>query len=403
MRDGREIHMKRRIFYMGLVVICLVCRPHYAQEPRESSVEHVKAIIRTIIPALEALEAQLPRTGRGTATMETENYFDWLDGKELTMDFVFKNQNSRWDISEWIGKSNSSRLLARISSDKYNISLVHDDCVTINSSKGHNASQNDFHPTTFLRFNDYSLIKLLQGTLSYDFTADPEHYASAKLDDKGILHIVSGGPVRNSRVLSSEKQMSFDTKRGLLPVLLKGTTKEKERTDSAIVRLEWAQYDSSWYVSRVEYSIEPGNRKHRIFKIKKFRPNVDVSDEEFTLDGLNIPDGMMVLDRLAGVNYSYGVTVRLIEDLEKPLKEADFVQKIQEQQPVLVTQTTDANIQKGLSNQNQPAVDDGDSMPLSALGRTHGSRWLYVITIACVVILIGAVAFLGYRYVVTRS
>jgi len=374
---------------MVLVVVCLLCSTYYAQEQKESSVDHAKNIIRTVvIPALEALETQLPITGRGTATMETENYFKWLDGKELTIDFVFKDKNSRWDIFEWIGKSDSSRLWAGISSEKYNITFLLDDSVTINPSKGHNASQNDFHPATFLRFNDYFLTRLLQGTLNYDFASDPEHYASAKLDDNGILHIVSGGPIKNSRVLSSEKQMSFDTKRGLLPVLLKGTTKEKERTDSTIVRLEWAQYGSAWYVSRVEYGIEPGNRDHRVFKIKNFNPNVDVSDKEFTLDGFDIPDGMMVFDRLAGVIYRYGIPVR---------------QEAQEKQSNPITQTSDTNINKTLENPNQSTINDNDSVPPTMLGQNHDSLWTRVIAVTCVAALLGIVAFLGYKYTASRA
>ena len=364
MRECRKIQVIRSVFYIVLVVVCLPCSTYYAQEQKESSVDHAKKIIRTVvIPALEALEAQLPITGKGTATMETENYFNWLDGKELTIDFVFKDQKSRWDISEWVGKSDRSRLWAGISSEKCNITFLRDDSVTINPSVGHNASENDFHPSTFLRFNDYSLISLLQGTLNYDFASDPEHHASAKLDDNGILHIVSGGPIKNSRVLSSEKQMSFDTKRRLLPILIKGTTNEKDRTDSAIVRLEWAQYDSVWYVSRVEYSVEPGNRDYRVFKIKNFRPHVDVLDREFTLDGFNIPDGTMVFDRLADMTYQY----------------------------------------KALVNPNKPVIDDDNSVPPTTLGQTHDSLRNRVVMIACVVALIGIVALLGYKYKVTRA
>ncbi len=404
MRDCQKIQMARRVFPISLVVAFLVCCPSFAQRQKELSIEDVKAIIRTVIPALEALEAQLPVTGRGTATMETENYLVWLDGKELTVDFVFKGQNSRWDTFEWVGGSKDSRLRARVASDKYGISLVSDDSVTINPARSHDAIRNDFHPTTFVRFLDYPLRRWLQGTLEYDFVADPEQYASAKLDDKGILHIVSGGPVTSPKGegLSSEYQMSLDTKRGLIPVLLRSTTKRPERTSSGIVRLEWAQYDSVWYVSRVEYSVEPGNLLHRVFKIKNFSPNVEVSDEEFTLNGLNIPDGMLVHDRLAGVSYRYGTHDSHIEDLEKPLEEADFVQKIQAQQPALTSQTVDANAEKQPVDQNQLQSTVDESVQSTRVDDTHAdSLWLRRIATACVVALIGVVAFLGYRYFVT--
>lgn len=399
--------MTRWIFSVSLVIACFACRPSYAQGEKESSVEDVKAIIRRVIPALEALEAQLPVTGRGTATMETENYLGWLDGKELTVDFVFKGQNSRWDIFEWVGGSKDSRLRARVASDKYYISLVSDDSVTMNPARRHDAIRNDFHPTTFLRFKDYPLRRWLQGTLEYDFVADPEQYASAKLDDKDILHIVSGGPVTSPKGegLSSEYQMSLDTKRGLIPVLLRSTTKSPERTGSSIIRLEWAQYDSAWYVSRVEYSVEPGNLLHRVFKIKNFSPNVEVSDEEFTLNGLNIPDGMLVHDRLAGVSYGYGTPDSHIEDLEKVLEETHFVQQIQSQQPALGSQTVDVNAEKQPADQNQLQATVDESVQSTGVDDTHAdSLWPRGLVIASVVVaLVGGVAFLGYKHAVARA
>jgi hypothetical protein len=277
--------------------------------------------------------------------------------------------------------------------------------VSINPTHGHDIIRSDFHPTTFMRFGERSLIRWLQGTLEYDFMADPEQYASAKLDDKGILHIVSGGPVTSPEGLRAEYQMSFDTKRGLIPVLLRNTAKgPKKGTGSEIVRLEWSQYDSSWYVSRVEYSVEPGNRYHRVFKIKNFSPNVEVLDEEFTLNGLNIPDGMLVHDGLAGVSYRYGTSVLEPEDLEIPLEEAHFVQKIQAQQQALVSKKVDINTHKELADQNQlPASVDESVQPKELAESSAVSFLSRVIVVISAVVLISSIVFIGYKHTVTST
>jgi hypothetical protein len=93
-----------------------------------------------------------------------------------------------------------------------------------------------------------------------------------------------------------------------------------------------------------------------------------VSDEEFTFDALEIPDGAEVYDRIAGLTYRY---------------EAPLAQKVKEQQSVL---------------------DGNDSTSPTTHGQTNtDSLWSRVIMIACVAVLIGIIALLGYKYTITRA
>ncbi len=297
--------IRARYLWIVLTTTCLLYQSTHAQVQKKSSVDEVKATVRKVISALDALEEKLPATGRGTASLKMENYLNWLDDRELSVDFVFKGRNSRWDIFERIGDRNGPKLQTRVESEKCHI-LESYGMVDIQRAGVHDSSRDDIHPAVFTSFNDYPLIRRLQRILEYDFAANPEHYASTELDDKGILHIISGGPVESSEVLSTyEYQMSFDTKRELIPVLFKSTNKEPEGNVTSTVSLEWARYDSIWYVRRVEYNIEPGNENHRVLTIKNFSPNIDVSDKEFTLDGLNLNNRMIVHNGIKNTTYRY--------------------------------------------------------------------------------------------------
>jgi hypothetical protein len=113
-----------------------------------------------------------------------------------------------------------------------------------------------------------------------------------------------------------------------------------------------------------------------------------VSDKEFTFDGLEIPDGTEVVDRIAGLTYRY---------------KAPFGQKAREQKLDPATQTVDSNGQKRIEVQNQPVLNDNDSIPSAIIGQKHDSIVNRVVMITCIVTFIGIVALLGYKYKVTRA
>jgi hypothetical protein len=321
-RSSRKIFIAGGIFLAGIIILCLFYRSSPWLVMHETSVDKAKEIIKTVIPALEALETKLPVSGRGTAIMETENYLRWLDGKKLTVDFVFKGQNSRWDTFEWDNKNTSSRLGAKIVTEKNYIYLESDN-VTINPTVVHNSDIHDFHPMTFLTLSNSPIKTKLQNTVNYDFKADPEQYVSISINDKGIIQITSGGPVTSpkDKGLFYEYQMSFDSKRDMVPVFFRQNYKSPKGTSSSMVNIEWTKDNSKWYVSRVEYNSEPNNRDHRIFTIKNFISNVEVSDQEFLLSSLNIPNGMRVIDRISDLTYEYKKSNETIQDAHSGLTE----------------------------------------------------------------------------------
>ena len=100
----------------------------YAQVENALPLDDPMAVVRTVLSTVKSIES--PVSGRGTVIMTTENYAVGLDGKELIVDFAFKEQKSRTDIFESSGGSKGPRLQARVKSDKYDFNYFSCDRIT---------------------------------------------------------------------------------------------------------------------------------------------------------------------------------------------------------------------------------------------------------------------------------
>ena len=368
MLDYRVKYVAYRVFLKVLVFGSLICCPSYAQTQETLPLDDPNAVVQMVLSALKAIE--MPVTGRGTAIMKTENYREMFDDKELIVDFVFKDQKSRTDIFDSFKGGKDQRLNTKVLTDKHYYSVTHLNASIKQPRHFFRDYGRDFHPSTFMKFEGILFTNWLDGLFDR-----PGVDGSVKLDNEGILHIVAHGFVEDpgdeeEHGFYNEVHFAFDTQKGLLPVYLSDerTYNDPNKWGKHEAKLQWTKYDSGWYVSHAEYCTQPRNFARRIITIKKFSPNIEVSDEEFAFDALEIPDGTEVVDSIAGTTYRY---------------EAPFVQKAQEQQPVL---------------------DGNDSASPTTLGHTHtDSLWPRVIVIACVAVLIGIVALLGYKYMATRA
>jgi hypothetical protein len=351
------------------------------------------SVAQMILSAMENIH--FLKSGRGTATIKTENYDTGLDGKELILNFSFKDQNSRTDIFESDGGIKGSRLTSTIVSEKHYINL-RNNTVFVNQARSHSNYGRDFHPGVFVAFKGYQLTKLLR-----DFIAHPEVNRSVELDSNGILHIIASGHVVNPATHNEydhKFHFSFDTQKALLPVFycsaMRYEPNDWGRTEA---KLEWKKYESDWYISRVEYGMKPSDVDHRIVMIKDFKPNVDIPDEEFTLEGMDIPEGCFVVDHIAGLQYRYGTANNIFEDLEEPLKEAAFVQKIQSQQNDIVGNSNSESDQQNLTDERDLIVDDTNNS-IANQSNTRSS-WFIGISLAGVVVLIGLIVLFGYKLI----
>lgn len=343
MSDCRVL-WKYAFLCLVLLVMSIICRPCLAQEADALPLDAPNAVLEKVISALENLE--LPARGRGTAVMLTENYRDWLDNTELIVDFVFTEQISRTDIFEASGGIAGSRLFAQAVSDDSEVS-VHQYGVAVGRRRRHLDIGFDFKPEVFMHFKGTALTKRLQDFLL--FFDRPGVDTSVKLDDKGILHLVAGGHVVDTTrgdEYYNEVQYRFDTRKRLLPVYYSDEFRyaDPNRWSRSEVRLDWIEYDSTWYPSRVERVLQPGNRDHRTIVIESFTP--DVKDEQFMMDWLDIPDGLNVTG--AGKMHGYKSPLRSVEDPEIPLDEIDFVQELREQQSSVASKVDAGEATSGL-------------------------------------------------------
>jgi len=313
-----EYRIKRIIYKPFLIVtfiMCLACYLSCAQDTDELPLNDPDAILKIILSAVN--NYQLPLTGRGKAILKMENNYQLFDDKELIVDFVFKGPSSRTDIFETNVESKNSRLLSEAVTDKQVISFTPTyENASIGGFQRHKKIGIDFHPDISKDFRGLELVKLLNGLMKY-----PPPYASTEIDTEGILHYIAGGHlVREGERYDEDLILSFDTKKGLLPVSYYMLNKyaDPNKDWGREIKLEWAKFDSVWYLTGAEYFSLPNKRKHVVFKVKDFTPNVDVSDKEFTLNSMGIPDGTMISDSIAGIAYRYGTSPGSIEDTEEP-------------------------------------------------------------------------------------
>jgi hypothetical protein len=310
-----------RSFFLILIFLSMISGLLRAETMVTLPLDDPNAVLEEVISALKSVK--LPARGRGTAVMRTENYRREFDNTELIVDFVFTEHLSRTDIFEASGGIAGARLFAQAVSDETEIS-VHRDGVASGKRRRHLDIGLDFMPEVFMHFQRTSL----ESALKY---AKGRIHIETELDDEGILDIIWRQKVAirsPNELYDREIQMSFDMGKGLLPVLLRSITKGPERTSSSIVRLQWSQYDSTWYPCRADCVLQPGNRHHRTILIKSFTPNV--KDERCLMEWLDVPEGFTLWDDPE--ERWYKSNLRSVKDPEIPLNEINLVRKMRERQ-----------------------------------------------------------------------
>lgn len=350
---SHQVVPKSCLWWIVLAAASVICRPSLAQVPGALPLDDPNTLMRMLLSTLKAVES--PVTGRGTAVMKIENFFGDLNGRELTVDFVFKNKKSRADVFESEGEHRGSRIRATARSDEVCIRVLHE-VYCIDRPENYDREIGwDFHPDTFFEvLGEASLARWLEYELKNPRAPVDR---SIELDNNGILHLLVRAHVaiRRDRGLEEydvETRISFDTQKGYRPVFYERKFINTNGSWHAMqAKLQWAQFGSAWYVSAFEYNEPPGNRRHTIGKIESFNPNVEVADGEFTLEAMGIVDGMYVDDKVKGVKYWYKSPSRFAADPEIPLEEADFVRKIRARQSSGTSQTRGGDANSTRANQ----------------------------------------------------
>lgn len=375
--------------------------------------EETKSIFKASIDALDAIE--YPVSGRGTAKSEIYSIDPRFNVGGKIFDFAFKNDLTRSEaFSVKEGKRTQSESVwakgknSYVSfTNKYNTATIQGDPAQATYRKlGY-----DFNPETFKLWHNYPISEAIQRILDGPATL------STKLDNDGILQLIADYNDLNKR---QKNIIYLDTTNGyryIRGLRIWEYHEDPNRSYTEFIDNHWNKYKTIWYIQNAEYasyrgihsledmhSIETDKLTKKIsIMISDFQPNVNIDDSEFTLESLNIPNGTTVVDRILGTNYIYGVSKISLDDLETSLNEANFVQKIQEeQQEAQLEQKTnifDSNNQDILNNTNQinnMSTDSEIIQPLSSIDNSTGSK--LVTKIIGSLILVALSIFLGFRY-----
>ena len=168
---------------------------------------------------------------------------------------------------------------------------------------------------------------------------------SAKTDSDGILHLISDYKDQNTyqhHVISVDTKIGYRLVGGLA-IMERIDRPSRNHTD--FLEVQWDKYESSWYVKSAKFasydgihspedraSLEHDNlRRSTVVKVTEFHPNVEISDSEFTSDGLKLPVGTPVVDRVSGINYRIR-SARLDTDVPiEPSLEVEFPKSVTNQ------------------------------------------------------------------------
>jgi beta-lactamase regulating signal transducer with metallopeptidase domain len=182
----------------------------------------------------------------------------------------------------------------------------------------------DFHPETFPRMYQNSIVELLEALVK-----QPQVTLKVTQEPKDILRIVS-----EHKDETSEEKLIMLLINGADGMRLssweytaRDSTEGSTGARRSSLRLKWKKYAGLWYISE---AISEGAGVHDGLRtegrttvtIREFIPNVEIEDEEFTLDGLDIPPGAMVNDRILDTRYRYAGSKGDAADMLRKLSRA---------------------------------------------------------------------------------
>lgn len=284
-----------------------------------------------LVPVIEALKCvETPRTGRGSATLKR---YDTTGYHEEYITFSFKDNMSRTDRFEYSDGKKGRRKFANAMGPKVYVGFNPNNAIVRKDPANgwYRILSKDFHPDTFLIREHRSFAERIQSII------EGPSVLSLDLSDSGIFKIRA---VHSNNERKWDSEFWLDKEKGFRLVRYKRVqtrlgTGQKVTED---IQMSWKRYGQFWYINEAKCELGPTfyyiageepqvKRPYRDmveFVIEDFKPNVDVSESEFTLDGLNLREGIPVVDRISGVTFRYGSVPLTMADLEKPLAQAEF-------------------------------------------------------------------------------
>jgi hypothetical protein len=301
--------LKARTSVLLLFLSALMAAPAFASEASEETIAAYKAAIE----AVKAIEH--PTTGKGSAISEMYSKSQKISSSKKILDFIFKGELSRstkFDMKE--GKRDKAEV---VWTEGKTSSAIHNYSTNYASVQRKPVLQfqyehYDFNPRAFMEYHagqslEVYLQKVLDGPASL----------STMTDSKGVLHMVADYKDPNTHqhsVVLVDPAKGYRLTGGLS---INQRFDRPERTHTDFIDIQWKKYESSWYIKAATYTSDAGVHSPEdksslgydslirsiAIKVTDFHPNVEVSDSEFTLEGLGLPSGTLVIDKVSGKKY----------------------------------------------------------------------------------------------------
>lgn len=276
-----------------------------ANEPKDP-----KAVLLNVIEALKAIKH--PVTGNGSVSIKIN---DNKQSSRKIIDFMFKDRLSRCDrLSFTDNGKRGQREVSWAVGRKYSVGWSKSNAFVQPkpARQFHRQFGYDFHPDTFLRIRGRSLAVMLERIVN-----GPAN-VSVEIDSNDILNLIADykdEKVHQHIVISVDPRKDYRLV-SFLDVMEYPNDSKCDTTDS--YEIQWKKYGSVWYVKAgkresmfwipdaKKQAIRNLHKKRIEFRVNEFHPNLKISDSKFTLEGLQIPKGTHVIDRISGRHYKYG-------------------------------------------------------------------------------------------------
>ena len=395
---------KTWILILLLLVLVLNSPPAFAAQASEDTI----AVFKAAIEAFKTVEH--PFTGKGSALVETYVRNIPLKTGVKIFDFIFKGDLSRSTRFSMEEGKRDLREITWVVGEKCSITRNYrTNYASVQRNPPHQFYHQlgyDFNPSTFMQWYRKPL------TVHTERLLDGPSTLSAKMDNDGILHLISyykDQNVNQQLVVSVNPNMGYRLV-GSLAIMERIDRPSRNHTD--FLEVQWDKYESSWYVKSAKWasyagihspedraSLEPGNlRMSTTVTVTEFHPNVEISNSEFTLNGLGLPVGTLIIDKISGTNYKIGSGPESTDMPKEPLLEAEFPKSIKNQVNTKSIKQDTTDIDEQTEPEKETSISDEESTQESiadTLNHQHTQR--NVLLIIALFVGIIAVLFIGKK------
>ena len=390
--------------HLILVTVCFISlqAPAFAAQASDETI----AVYKAAIEAFKAVEH--PLTGSGSASAEI--YHRKRGSTSQMVDFMFKGDLSRstkFSVKE--GKRGQPELLWAVGEKSTVIYNYTQGFAVVQRQPQYQFNRQhgyDFNPDTFMRWYltpvSVQLERLLNGPATL----------STRMDNEGILHLITDYKDQKRIehfVMSVDPAKGYRLVRGL-SVVERFDKPDYSHTD--FLEIHWDKYGSSWYAKAAKFasyagvhspedraSLEPGNlRMSTTVTVTEFNPNVEISDSEFTLNGLKLPIGTLVIDKISGTKYKIDSGPESTDMPKRPLLEAKFPKSIKNQVDIKdVKQDTTAIGERAESEKKTSISNEESTQESMADTPNHPHKQRNVLIIVALSVGIILVLVIGWR------